>query len=136
MLTPPSRPTNDVTELARERSRAAVERTLVSWINSALLLMGLGISIHEIASEVERVSPNSLASHNRMSMLLSLGAIAFGIALLIPIAIGHRGDIKALERGDYLAKPPQLFNLAMVIGAVIVFGLIALVDVLFITTGS
>lgn len=136
MIYPSSRPTNEVTELAKERSRAAVERTIVSWLNSALLLMGLGISIHEIASEVQQVSPNYLASNIRMSMLLSLGTIAFGIALLIPIAISHRADIQALERGDYLAKPPHLFNLAMVIGAVIVFGLIALVDVLFVTTGS
>ena len=136
MHSPSPKPTNDVTELAKERNRQAVERTIASWINSALLLMGLGISIYEIASEFQQVSPNSLASNVRVSMLLSLGAIAFGIALLIPIAISHRADIKALERGDYLAKPPHFLDLAMVIGTVIVFGLIAIVDVLFITPGG
>jgi uncharacterized membrane protein YidH (DUF202 family) len=109
------RPTNDVTELAKERNRQAIERTLLSWINSALLLLGLGISVGAVTADLQPLSP--------------LGAIVFGIALLVPIVGVYRRELLTLGQRNYLAHPPQRLNLFIVVAVVVAFGLLALVDV-------
>ncbi len=127
---PSSRPTNDVTELAKERNRQAAERTLASWINVSLLLIGFGVVIEEIPAPLQQFLPQPNISINlQLSYLIGLGTIAYGVVLLIPAAIVHRQAISLLEREDYLVTPVR-FNLAIVISLVILFGLVALVNVL------
>ncbi|NMF86154.1 DUF202 domain-containing protein [Nodosilinea sp. P-1105] len=126
MIEPANRPTNDVTELAKERSRQAFERTLLSWINSALLLIGLGVAVGELPGRGPILAGGLLGRR----LGVSLGAIALGIILLIPIAIVHRVYLQALERGDYLARPLPRVNVLVVVAIVVVFGLVAMIDVL------
>ena len=133
MNTPSRRPTNDTTELAKERNREAAERTLTSWIENSLLLMGFGISIEEIYSAMNQSFPQNSSEINlQFTDIISLGAIAFGIALLIPVSINHRMEIKSLEQEDYLARPARFFNLLIVVGSVILFGLVALAAVILV----
>lgn len=133
MNAPVRRPTNDTTELAKERNREAAERTISSWIVSSLLLIGLGISIEEIYTAMNQVFPqNNLATNLQLTNLMSLGAIACGIILLIPITITHRMEIKALEEEHYLTRPVSFLNLLLIVGSVMLFGLITLVAVVLI----
>jgi len=135
MHTPSTRPTNDTTQLAKERNRQAAERTLTCWIGNSLLLMGFGISTQEIYSAMNQSFPqNSSEINSQFTDMISLGAIAFGIALLIPIAITHRLEIKSLEQDDYLVSHPRLFNLLIVVGSVILFGLVALAAVFLVSS--
>jgi len=135
MHTPSTRPTNDTTQLAKERNRQAAERTLTCWIGNSLLLMGFGISTQEIYSAMNQSFPqNSSEINSQFTDMISLGAIAFGIALLIPIAITHRLEIKSLEQDDYLVSHPRLFNLLIVVGSVILFGLVALAAVVLVSS--
>jgi uncharacterized membrane protein YidH (DUF202 family) len=67
----------------------------------------------------------------RISYLLGLGTISYGVLLLVPVAIAHYQAIKTLERTDYLARPAS-FNLSIVVAAVILFGLVALVNVILV----
>lgn len=129
MVEPANRPTNDVTELAKERSRQAFERTLLSWINSALLLISLGVAIGDLPAELAQGLPPLAGGLLGRRLGLSLGAIAFGIILLVPIAIVHRVYLQALERGDYLAQPLPRVNVLVVVAIVVVFGLVAMIDV-------
>jgi putative membrane protein len=135
MHTPSTRPTNDTTQLAKERNRQAAERTLTCWIGNSLLLMGFGISTQEIYSAMNQSFPQNSSEINfQFTDMISLGAIAFGIALLIPIAITHRLEIKSLEQDDYLVSHPRLFNLLIVVGSVILFGLVALAAVVLVSS--
>ncbi len=127
-----SRPTNDVTELARERNRQAAERTVTAWINASLLLIGFGIVIEEIPATLRRSLPQTNPAINlQISHLLGLGTIAVGIVLLIPVSVAHYQTIKLLEQADYVAHPAHV-QLAIAVGAVILFGLVALVNVLLV----
>jgi putative membrane protein len=133
-MNPSSRkPTNDTTELAKERNREAAERTLTCWIGNSLLLMGFGISIEEIHSAMNRSFPQNTSEINlQFTDIISLAAIAFGIVMLIPIAINHRMEIKSLEQEDYLARPSRFLNLFIVVGSVILFGMVALAAVILV----
>ncbi len=44
-------PANINTELAKQRSHEASERTMMAWIRTALSLIGFGIGIYEVAEE-------------------------------------------------------------------------------------
>lgn len=130
MAFPCDRPTNDVTELAKERNRQAIERTLLSWINSALLLLGLGISLGAVTADLQPLLPLTPGLGLQLTLGISLGAIGFGIALLVPIAVVYRWELITLDQSNYLAQPPRRLNLFIVVAAVVAFGLLALVDVL------
>jgi len=137
MNSPPSRPTNDTTELAKDRNRQAAERTITSWIGTSLLLIGFGISVKSIYSAVNRSLPqNSLEVNSQLATMISLAAIAFGISILIPVAITHRLEIKSLEREDYLTRPVHHLNQLLVVGSVILFGLVALAAVVLVISQS
>jgi len=134
---PASRPTNDVTELAKDRNRQAAERTITSWIEISLLLMGFGISIEAVDSAVNRSFPNnSLEINSQLAIMISLVAIAFGISILIPVVITHQLEIKSLEREDYLTRPIHHLNQLLVVGSVILFGLVALAAVVLVISQS
>jgi putative membrane protein len=127
-----TRPANEVTELARERNRQAAERTMIVWINVALLLIGFGVVIEEIPAILSRSLPQNNPFLNlHLGYLLGLGTIAYGVLLLLPVAIVHRQSIKTLERTDYLTQPAA-FNLSVVVSATVLFGLVALVNVILV----
>jgi putative membrane protein len=127
-----NRPTNDVTELAKERNRQASERTMTSWINASLLLIGFGVAIEEIPVLFNPgLSSRDLINNINLAYMLGLGTIAFGILLLIPASISHYIEIRSLKRDSYLLKPIRL-NLLIDVSLVILFGLIAAVNLVLI----
>lgn len=133
MTHPSAKPTNETTELAKERSRQAAERTLTSWINTSLLLIGLGIGTEEIATALQGALPRvAVEIHLALSYALSLGTIAFGIALLVPISIAHQSELRALKQNEHLTPSHGLLYRSLVTGSVILFGLIALTHLVLI----
>lgn len=127
------RPTNEVTELAKERNRQAAERTLTAWIGSSLLLLEFGIVFEEIPLALQQSLPqNDVALNLRLSYLIGLGTIAAGIILLIPMAIAHTLTIQSLEQEKYLVKSGNPLYLLIVVSAVILLGLIALINLILV----
>ena len=125
-----SRPTNDVTELARERNRQAAERTLTAWLNTSLLLVGFGIGIKEIPVALQQPLPqNDLATSLNLTELLSLGTIALSVGVLVPVVVVHQQSLKALEQDDYLEYRTGL-SLSLTIVALVMVGGVALVNML------
>ncbi len=136
MQLPPRRPTNDTTQLAKERNRQAAERTVTSWIQNSLLLIGFGTALQEISAALKRSYPQQSAQVNlELTHTVSLSAIAAGILLLIPILLAHHSQMRALERENYLENLPSLLNLYLiVVGSVILFGLVALAAVVLVVS--
>lgn len=129
----PRRPTNDTTELAKERNREATERTLTSWIQNCLSIIGFGTGFDSILTAVHQSLPErSLAFDLQLTHMIGLTAIGMGIFLLILVIIIYRTEVQSLEREDYFDRPPHFLNLGILVSSITLYGLIAFVAVLFI----
>lgn len=122
---------NMTTELAKQRNRAAAERTLLTWSDSSFRLMGLGIVIDRVFADLiikafpegNRIVPGQ-ASH-----LLSLSIILLGLGLLA-LGIGqYQLATRSLQNANYILLSSRPMVLAATTG-IVVFGLIAAVVVL------
>ncbi|MEO0407841.1 MAG: DUF202 domain-containing protein [Cyanobacteria bacterium P01_A01_bin.135] len=69
--------TNPTTELARQRNRAAAERTLLAWIQSSLTLLGIGITLDYL---ILRERPATLPLFNAGLLIAPLGLCLLGLA--------------------------------------------------------
>lgn len=102
---------NTTNELAKERNRAAAERTLSAWIGNSLTLMGLGFATHEIASALHQRFPNhDAATDLRMVKIVCLFFISSGIMLLAIALIQHRIEVKSVESENYLSLSVSQLN--------------------------
>ncbi len=100
---------NETTELARERGREAAERTLTSWIQGCMTLIGFGLA-YETASGATGAPYAALI------------AIAVALFLLTIAIVGHVGRIKTME-GRERFNASVLYALSA--GGIIVFGIAA-----------
>ncbi|MGB3300268.1 MAG: DUF202 domain-containing protein [Phormidesmis sp.] len=122
---------NMTTELAKQRNRAAAERTLLSWSDSSFRLMGLGIVIDRVFIDlIVRAFPQgSRMVPEQTAHLLSLGIILLGLGLL---ALGMRQyqlATRSLQNENYLLLSSRPMAFAATTG-IVVFGLVAAIVVL------
>lgn len=99
-------PYNLNNELAKERSRAAAERTLMAWIRTALSLITFGFGIDRLVAAVQS---SRLSGSDRIDMsvrLLSIGFIAIGNLALVAAVLQHQQISKRLRRNDFRYDPP------------------------------
>jgi putative membrane protein len=118
----PKKLTGATNELAKERNREAAERTLTSWIQNCVYLLGFGMAFDRIVSAVARTfrDPPSLLTR-QLAHRVGLVAIALGISLLLFAVSGYLAEMKAIEQED--DRPIRLFYPTLV-GAVVLYGLI------------
>lgn len=126
----PSKPTGATNELAKERNRAAAERTVAAWIQNSVTLIGLGIAFDQIFAALQQAFPQqSRVILLKYSQILGLSLIALGIALLIIAIIQHRIIIKSIERYNYISISSRPLNIAIG-SAVFIFGVAAVIVIL------
>lgn len=117
-------------ELAKERNRAAAERTLMAWIRTCLSLISFGFGIDTIVSAIlsfrevaERVNPT------RFSRTLGLAFVALGTYAMIAALIEHRNELRHIQRrDDYVYNPRRSLGLTIGSGLVAI-GVMAFVSI-------
>ena len=116
-------PTN---ELAKERNRAAAERTLISWIQNCLTLIGFGFAIDQIFLALERKFPgNNSFMTTELTHNISLLLIALSIVLLIIAMVQHYFQVNTITRDDYFSSLSSPLNI-VVVCAIIIFGSVSI----------
>ncbi len=124
MQNKPIGPTN---ELAKERNRAAAERTMTAWIQNCLVLVGFGFTVEQIfialAKRLPEEDPTAVA---QLAHQVGGGFIFLGVGLLILAIVQHRIELHAINRDDYLFLPSTLGNTLEII-AIVVFGILGIV---------
>lgn len=123
-------PKNLTNELAKERNRAAAERTLMAWIRTSLSLISFGFGIDQIVAAIEQSRGTNEAYPFRISRMVGLLFIALGIVALLLASIEHRRELRLIQRDDYLYASRRSLGL-MVSVALILIGLFAFVAILF-----
>ncbi|MGK7920126.1 MAG: YidH family protein [Trichodesmium sp.] len=117
------KPTGITNELAKERNRAAAERTLTSWIQNSIALIGFGIAFDEIFAALQQSFPqDNWTLIMKFAHLLGLTLIGLGIALQVLAMIQYHIEVKSIEVENYITKPTGSLNLAVSI-AIVLFGL-------------
>jgi putative membrane protein len=106
------------TELARERTREAADRTLMAWIRTALSLIGFGFGIaqfREILLQSGLVRNPS--EHLNTTLYFGLSIIAVGILGLLAATIQHWRILREIKRDDfhYTGFRPLVFIMAILL---------------------
>lgn len=112
-------------ELAKQRNRAAAERTLMAWIRTCLSLISFGFGLDKILGAINR-SRFGASSHADLSVrLLAIGFVLTGIVAMAAATRQHRRDLREIRRDDYVyVEEPSIATATA--GALIVIGAIAL----------
>ncbi|MGK7933483.1 MAG: YidH family protein [Microcystaceae cyanobacterium] len=134
MMTEPSRPTNINTELAKERNRAAAERTLMAWIRTCLALISFGFGIDRIVAAINRNFQGTINNSIHLSRILGLSFIAVGTIAMLLAAIEHKTELNRIEKKDYHYRPRVSIGLSVSISLIII-GAIAFLGVLIQSSG-
>jgi putative membrane protein len=126
----PQKPTNPTNELAKERNRAAAERTINAWLGICLSLVGLGIAFDQIVRSLGRRFPAmEPAITKETATLIGMGFVGVGLMLLVMALIQHRLAIKSIEQPDALMLSIVTFNRVVVVG-IVILGMTGLVATL------
>ena len=128
----PARQTPNIqAELAKERNRAAAERTLMAWIRTCLSLIGFGFGIDSIVSAIRSLDIGKNINPVRFSRILGLAFIALGTYAMINAAIEHYKELKHIQRDEhYLYVPRRSLGLTVAF-ALIAIGVVAFFVILF-----
>lgn len=128
---PPEDAINTTNELARERNRAAAERTLNAWLGTCLSLIGLGLAVDQIFYSLRlRFPAMNPAITQETASLIGLGFVALGLLLLGFALIQHRLEISSVERHNYLLSSVYALN-RLVVPAILLLGVAGLGVILF-----
>ncbi len=112
-------------ELAKERNRAAAERTLTAWIQNSLSLIGFGIAFDQIFEALQQTFPQeNWVFLLKLSHFLGLSLIALGVDLLLLGIFQYRIEVRSIERDHYIITSIQGLNIA-VCSAIILLGVAA-----------
>lgn len=124
------RPINIQAELAKERNRAAAERTLMAWIRTSLSLISFGFGIDTIVTAIRSLQVVDDLNPVRFSRVLGLAFIALGTYALIMAAIEHRQELQRIQRQvDYIYMPRQSLGLTVAI-LLVMIGIYAFISIL------
>jgi putative membrane protein len=119
-----SSPANINTELAKQRSHEASERTMMAWVRTALSLIGFGVGVYEVAEETG--GTNTFKN----SKLIGLALIILGsVSMILAIRenkINHKRLLEPVFK--YEEKTP----LGVYIGyALLVIGILASINIIY-----
>lgn len=124
-------PTHNIqAELAKERNRAAAERTLMAWIRTSLSLISFGFGIDSIVSAIRSFQATEAINPVRFSRIFGLAFIALGTYAMIVAASEHRKELSHIQRSaDYFYTPRRSLGLTVAI-ALIGIGIFAFIGIL------
>ncbi|MEM9005728.1 MAG: DUF202 domain-containing protein [Cyanobacteria bacterium P01_F01_bin.86] len=121
-------PPSPSTELAKERNRAAEERTLMAWIRTCLSLISFGVGIDRIVAVLE-ANLGDAVNPLRLSRILGLSFVALGTFAMLFAAFDHRHQLQRIQRNDliYVSRRSPSFAVAIVLA---VLGSVAFLGIL------
>jgi putative membrane protein len=106
-------------ELAKERNRAAAERTLMAWIRTSLSLISFGFGIDSIVSAIHSFQTADRLAPVRFSRILGLAFVALGTYAMIMAALEHYQELRHIQRdADYFYTPRRSLGLTVAVALV------------------
>ncbi len=115
---------NVANELAKERNRAAADRTLMAWIRTSLSLISFGFGLDKIIAAINgRVG--GIAHAGLGVQLVAMGFVTTGVLALALATLQHRRYVQRLQR-DEIVYRDQLSIATVTAVLITLIGVIAL----------
>ncbi len=89
------------TDLAKYRSRAAADRTLMAWMRTSLSLIGFGFGIPTLVTTIARTRVGQYIDTQTYSIIFGLAFIAVGIFSLLTALRAHYHVLKLIATETY-----------------------------------
>ncbi|MCP9833811.1 MULTISPECIES: YidH family protein [unclassified Cyanobium] len=113
-------------ELAKERNRAAAERTMMAWIRTCLSLISFGFGLDKIIGAINS-SRFDRSAHAGLSVrLISMGFVLVGILAMAAATRQHLRTLKLIRRDDFLYADQRSISIFTAV-ALTVIGIFAFV---------
>lgn len=126
---PPQSGSQINTELAKERNRAAAERTLMAWIRTCLSLISFGFGIDAIISALNKTRLGGNTTTITAVNLVGLGLISLGVYAMIAASLEHKRELKTINREGYYYTSRRSLGLNVSV-ALVLIGAFAFVAIL------
>lgn len=132
MHTPPDfsekQPYNLNNELAKERTRAAADRTLMAWIRTSLSLIGFGFGIPTIVRTIETTRIGVHPNPHHFTNLVGLSFISVGVFAMTAALKEHRYMLKRIRSDQFVYENSTMAETVGV--ALLLVGLVSFIGVL------
>lgn len=99
---PEAEPYNLNNELARERTRAASDRTLMAWIRTALSLISFGFGLPTIVRAIESTRLGARINPHHFSTTVGLLFIAIGMYAMAAALKEHHRTVKRIQSNHFM----------------------------------
>lgn len=120
---------NITNELAKERNRAAAERTLMAWVRTSLSLISFGFGIDKIIAALSETKLGQRPDVVQSTRIVGLSFVALGIFAIWMAVAEHRRILKRIGREEFLYE--SRWSLARTVGIVLsLIGLFAFAAIL------
>ncbi|GAB4365918.1 MAG: hypothetical protein Kow00121_02820 [Elainellaceae cyanobacterium] len=125
---PEPQPYNLNNELARERTRAAADRTLMAWIRTSLSLISFGFGIPTIVKTIEATRVGENIDPHRFSVIVGLSFISTGMFAMSAALKEHRRMLQRIQSNHFIYESSKIAEIVGV--ALLVVGVISFIGVL------
>lgn len=122
---------NLANELAKERNRAAYDRTLMAWIRTAISLIGFGFAI---AKSYEYIQAETLEETGRFidqihaPLWFGMSFILLGMLCILGGVIQYVKVVKQIQTGEFTSGDPK--PLAKIVALILlIIGVFALITI-------
>lgn len=121
---PERQPYNLNNELAKERTRAAADRTLMAWIRTALSLIGFGFGIPTIVRTLETTRIGAHLNPHHFTNVVGLSFIGVGMFAMAAALKEHRRTLKRIQSDRFLyesSKTAEIVGIALLLVGLVSF---------------